>query len=124
LFERGEVKDLLALLSILVDRRSMGLVRIACWPDFTTSFADVVAVFDHLRAPEHAPASWLRHSETIPGLTDAGRQTLAKLASALDGFDQTASPWTVLATLLLDRTRIAAHRGTSEDLADRTRGIA
>lgn len=124
LFERGEVKDLLALLSILVDRRAMGLVRIACWPDFTTSFADVVAVFDHLRAAEHAPASWLRHSETIPGLTDAGRQTLAKLASALDGFDQTASPWTVLATLLLDRTRIAAHLGTSEDLADRTRGIA
>ncbi|RWH94139.1 MAG: ImmA/IrrE family metallo-endopeptidase [Mesorhizobium sp.] len=124
LFERGEVKDLLALLSILVDRRAMGLVRIACWPEFATCFADVVAVFDHLRAAEHAPASWLRHSETIPGLTDAGRQTLAKLAAALDGFDQTASPWTVLATLLLDRTRIAAHLGTSEDLADRTRGIA
>lgn len=30
LFERGEVKDLLALLSLLVDRRAMGFVRIAC----------------------------------------------------------------------------------------------
>ena len=40
------------------------------------------------------------------------------------GFDQTASPWTVLATLLLDRTRISARLGASEDLADRTRGIA
>ncbi len=124
LFERGEVKDLLALLSILVDRRAMGLVRIACWRDFATSFADVVAVFDHLRAAEHAPAGWLRHGEAIPGLSDRGRQTVAKLATALDGFDQTASPWTVLATLLLDRTRIAARLGASEDLADRTRGIA
>ena len=124
LFERGEVKDLLALLSILVDRRAMGLVRIACWPDFVTSFADVVAVFDHLRAAEHAPASWLQHGETIRGLSDAGRQALARLAAALDGFDHAASPWTVLATLLLDRTRIAARLGTSADLADRTRGIA
>lgn len=124
LFERGEVKDLLALLSILVDRRAMGLVRIACWPDFATSFADVVAVFDHLRAAEHAPAGWLRHGEAIRGLSDGGQQTVAKLATALDGFDQTASPWTVLATLLLDRTRIAARLGASEDLADRTRGIA
>ena len=30
----------------------------------------------------------------------------------------------MLATLLLDRTRIAARLGTSTDLADRTRGIA
>lgn len=124
LFERGEVKDLLALLSILVDRRAMGLVRVACWPDFAASFADVVAVFDHLRAAEHAPAGWLRHGEAIPSLSAAGREALAKLAAALDGFDQTASPWTVIATLLLDRTRIAARLGASPDLADRTRGIA
>ncbi len=63
-------------------------------------------------------------SRSIPGVSDAGRQALARLAVALDGFDQTASPWTVLATLLLDRTRIAARLGASADLADRTRGIA
>jgi superfamily I DNA/RNA helicase len=124
LFERGEVKDLLAFLSLLVDRRAMGLVRIACWPEFAGSFADVVAVFDHLRAADHAPGSWLRQDEAIAGLSGAGRQVLAKLAAALDGFAQTASPWTVLTTLLLDRTRIAARLGTSADLADRTRGIA
>lgn len=124
LFERGEVKDLLALLSILVDRRAMGLVRVACLPDFITSFADVAAVFDHLRAAEHAPTSWLLDCATLPGLSDAGRQSLAKLAVAFNGFDQTASPWTVLGTLLLDRTHIAARIGMSADLADRTRGIA
>lgn len=124
LFERAEVKDLLALLSVLVDRRAMGLVRIACWPDFTLSFADVAATFEYLRASEHTPSDWLQHADAIPGASDAGRQALVKLAAVLDGFDQTASPWTVLATLLLDRTRIAARLGASEDLADRTRGIA
>jgi len=124
LFERGEVKDLLALLSLLVDRRAMGLVRIACWPEFASSFSDVVAVFDHLRATEHAPGSWLRQHEAIPGLSDAGRRALGELAAALDGFGQAASPWMVLTMLLLDRTRIAARLGASADLADRTRGIA
>lgn len=124
LFERAEVKDLLALLSILVDRRAMGLLRIACWPDFTTSFSDVAAIFEHLRAADHAPGAWLQQVDAIPGVSDAGRQALSRLAIALDGFDQTASPWTVLATLLLDRTRMVARLGASAELADRTRGIA
>ncbi len=124
LFERPEVKDLLALLSILVDRRAMGLVRIACWPEFMTTFGDVAAVFEHLRAAEQAPGSWLQSIESIPGLSDSGRLAFGKLAVALSGLDQTAAPWTVLATLLLDRTRIAASLGKSEHLADRTRGIA
>ncbi|CCV09599.1 UvrD/REP helicase [Mesorhizobium metallidurans STM 2683] len=124
LFERAEVKDLLALLSILVDRRAMGLLRIACWPDFTTSFSDVAAIFEHLRAADHAPGAWLQQVDAIPGVSDAGRQALSRLAIALDGFDQTASPWTVLAMLLLDRTRMVARLGASAELADRTRGIA
>jgi superfamily I DNA/RNA helicase len=124
LFERDEIKDLASLLAILVDRRAMGLVRVACWPDFKISFSDVAVVLDYLRATDHAPGIWLRNVNSIPGVSDAGRKKLATLAKALDGFDQTASPWTVLATLLLDRTRIAARLGTSADLADRTRGIA
>ncbi|ESY94304.1 UvrD-helicase domain-containing protein [Mesorhizobium sp. LNHC209A00] len=124
LFERAEVKDLLALLSILVDRRAMGLLRIACWPDFTTSFSDVAVIFEHLRAADHAPGGWLQQVDAIPGVSDPGRQALSRLAIALSGFDQTALPWTVLATLLLDRTRIVARLGASAELADRTRGIA
>lgn len=124
LFERSEVKDLLAILSILVDRRAMGLVRVACWPDFAMSFADVAAVFEHLRTTDPAPASWLQHVDLIPGVSVAGREALGKLSVALAAFDEAASPWTVLSTLLLDRTQIAARLGTSLDLGDRTRGIA
>lgn len=124
LFERAEVKDLLALLSVLVDRRAMGLVRIACWPDFTMSLLDVARIFEHLRVADYAPGGWLQQVDAIPDISDAGRQVLDKLRGALAGFDQTASPWTVLATLLLDRTRVAARLGASAELADRTRGIA
>lgn len=88
------------------------------------NYRSVPEIFEHLRAADHAPGSWLQQVDAIPGVSDAGREALAKLSAALSGFDQTAAPWTVLATLLLDRTRIAASLGGSADLADRTRGIA
>jgi superfamily I DNA/RNA helicase len=124
LFERDEVKDLLAVLSILVDRRAMGLLRIACWPEFSSSFSDVAAVFEYLRTNDMGPADWLQKTETIPGVSDLGRQALSQLSTVMEGFDQTASPWHVLAVLLLDRTRIAARLGMSTELSDRSRGIA
>lgn len=124
LFERPEIKDLLALLSILIDRRAMGIVRTACWPDFAMNLADVAAALDHLRGTETAPLTWLTAVDGFTPVTPDGRAALGRLAAALQGFDQTASPWPVLAVLLLDRTRIAARLAESTDLADRTRAIA
>jgi len=121
LFERAEVKDLLSLLSVLADRRAMGLVRLACWPEFRMPIADVAAVLNHLRASEAAPGDW----QVVPvSVSEVGRDALAKLAAALAGFGADASPWTVLATVLLDRTRIAADIATSPRISQRARGIA
>lgn len=124
LFERPEVKNLLSLLSILTDRRAMGLVRVGCWPDFAMTFANVAAVLDYLRTSDPAPGTWLAELDKVPGISLDGRPALEALAVALKGFDQTSSPWPLLATVLLDRTRIAARMGTSSYLADRARGIA
>lgn len=124
LFERPEVKDLLSLLSVLTDRRAMGLIRVACWSEFAMPIAEVAAVFDYLRGEAGAPGEWIRDLSAIPGLSEIGRKALSDLATALEGFDQTALPWTVLATLLLDRTRIAARIAGSADIAERTRGVA
>lgn len=124
LFERAEVKDLLAMLSILTDRRAMGLVRVATWPEFEMPINNVAAVFDHLRAADMAPGTWLAGSDDIPGLSEPARAALGKLRAALAGFDQTSQPWTVLASLLLDRTRLAGQIGSAASVAERTRGIA
>ncbi|WIY69013.1 ATP-dependent helicase [Aquidulcibacter paucihalophilus] len=124
LFERPEVKDLLSLLSILVDRRAMGIYRIGCWPDFRMALADVAALTDHLRGAEGQPASWMGAADRIPGLSADGQTSIRALATALNGFTESADPWTMLAVLLLDRTRIAARVSASADPIDRTRGIA
>jgi hypothetical protein len=124
LFGRAEVKDLLALLSVLTDRRAMGLVRVACWPEFEMTLADVAVVLDHLRAEDGEPVAWLNDLDTIAELSADGRAALGRIAVTLDGFASNSQPWTVLATLLLDRTRILAGLAASSSVVDRGRGIA
>jgi superfamily I DNA/RNA helicase len=121
LFERTEIKDLVAVLMLLVDRRAMGLIRTACWPEFAMSFEDTVRVFERLRGAEIQPGAW---REGTPEATPAGQAALAALSTALDGFDATSQPWTVLATLLLDRTRLAARIASSPSVPDQAQGIA
>jgi len=85
---------------------------------------DVATVLEYLRSNEGEPAEWLQDVAAFSGLTEAGHTALSALASAMEGFNKASAPWTVLSTLLLDRTRIAARIGASDDIAERTRGIA
>jgi superfamily I DNA/RNA helicase len=124
LFERSEIKDLFALLTILTDRRASGLVRVACWPEFQMPFSDVDLVMKHLRSSEQAPGKWLKNLDSIKRISPAGRTALDTLAAALAGFNENALPWQVLAKALLDRTHIAGRLGSSKGVAERTKGIA
>jgi superfamily I DNA/RNA helicase len=124
LFERPEVKDLLALLTVLSDRRAIGLIRTACWPEFKMSLGDVAAALNHLRDDQQNPAGWFGKVDGLTGVSAEGRRALSALAVVLAGFDQRSQPWTVLATLLLDRTRMAAQIGASAQPSDRARSMA
>lgn len=124
LFERPEVKDLLALLSLLVDARAMGIVRVGTVAQFELSLGDVATIIESLRSAEDGgrPGGWSRIDPNI--LSEHGSAALGRLQDALAGFTETSAPWDVLATFLLDRTRIAADIATAESISDRSRGIA
>lgn len=124
LFERPEVKDLLALVSLLVDRRAMGLLRTACFQEFEMALDDVAVVMNHLKDNNLDAGRWLSVGDMIDGLSAEGQSALNKLAGALEGFDEDATPWAVMATVLLDRTRMAANLAQSSETAYRARGIA
>jgi superfamily I DNA/RNA helicase len=117
LFERPEIRDLMALISLLVDRRAMGLVRVATIPGFEATLDEVAQVLDELREQDETERGVAKFAgSAIPGL--------ARLAAALDGFNESSMPWSVLAHLLLDRTRMAAVLASSNDVADRSKAIA
>jgi len=121
LFERPEVQDLLSLLSLLGDPRAMGLVRATPLSDGLT-LGDVQAVLSHLRETPTQPMFW--GAPPIAEISAAGGAALKRIAAALSGFTASDNPWTILATLLLDRTRLAAEISQAEGAAGRSRGIA
>lgn len=124
LFERPEVKDLLAFLSLLVDRRAMGLLRVACWGEFEMSMADVAALLSALAEDKLDPLAWLRNPAIAACASPSGQKAISRLADALEGFEARSKPWEILAKLLFDRTRIAARLASSSQVSDRTAAIA
>lgn len=127
LFERPEIKDLLSLLSLVSDPRGVGLVRTACIPEFEMPLADVDAALSALaEAGPGDSCSWRDLGEPAdPTLLSAeGERAIRALREALSGFDLASSPWTILSTVLLDRTRIAARIATSAETKDIAAGLA
>lgn len=122
LFERPEVKDLLTWLSLLIDRRAMGVARGTGAAGLALSLADVAAVANALRDDESAPMAWA--ASPPDGLSSEGKAVAAGYARLLQGFDGNSDPWGTLARLLLDRTRLAADVANAGDVAGRARGIA
>lgn len=126
LFERPEVKDLLSVLSLLVDKRAMGLVRKPSLQGLSTglSLAGAAAVVEHLRQTNAAPLAWAGPSPSLPVLDAADTAAIRRVASMLDGFDADALPWSVLAHVMLDRTRTAALTASADDTSSRAMGVA
>jgi len=124
LFERPEVKDLLAVLTLLIDRRATGLLRTACMPSFAMSLEDVVAVMSYLRTADQPAGVWRALPETLEGLSDMGRVALARLDTALTGLEATSDPWDALAQFLLGPAQLADQLVQSGSPGDRAKGIA
>jgi len=124
LFERSEIKDLLCLLSLMIDRRAMGLLRLAAMPQHSVSLADIDRVLSHLKEHGSEPRQWAQESMTVEGLTADGAEGMRRIGKLLEGFEITADPWTLIAEVLLDRSRIAAEIAADSDIQARSRGIA
>lgn len=122
LFERDEIKDLLSLLSLLIDGRAMGLVRVGAMAGYAVPLADVARLISHLKDAE--PLAWVEAVETLDGLSPEGREGLRRIVSLLEGFGVEANPWVVLIAVLLDRSRAAADIACAIDVRGRARGLA
>jgi hypothetical protein len=120
LFERPEVPDLLAWLSLLVDRRAMGLARRTTVPGLAMSLSDVAAVLTHAKNQMAAPLDWCRGAPRPKSLRKA---TVRWLTTERLARDWDPDPWTALAILLLDRAGIAARIASTTDVAAVHRAI-
>lgn len=124
IFERPEIRDLLALLTLVTDRMGDGLVRVCALPRYDVPIEDVRATLRWLREAPAPVAGRLGAAAATAELSERGRAGLARLADDLAGFVPSDKPWQVLTTYLLDRTRQIADLAVSSAPADRMKAIA
>jgi superfamily I DNA/RNA helicase len=124
LFERDEVRDLLALLSLAVDSYGSGLTRVGTMPRYNLCLQDVYLVTQHIRERDGPALSGLADLARVPGLSIEGAAGLARLANDLTGLSTASSAWEFLATYLLDRSELAREMARCTTVTDRLRAVA
>jgi superfamily I DNA/RNA helicase len=124
LFERDEVRDLLALLSLAVDRFGDGLVRVGAMPRYGLSLQDVYLATSHLRQLAMRALTSLPELPQTPGLSADGSAGLTALAADLAGLTVSNSAWEFLSVYLLDRSSLLREMARRTSIVDKMRAVA
>ena len=124
LFEREEVRDLLAVLDLAVDPFGDALVRVGAMPRYGLTLQDVHCVSRFLRPLRKRALAGLAEAVQAPGLSTSGRKGVERLAGDLNGLRSSGSAWAFLAIFLLDHTDLAKELGRATSVAERIRAVA
>jgi superfamily I DNA/RNA helicase len=124
LFERDEIRDQLALLTLAIDPFGDGLARVGAMPRYDVPLQDIRTVIGLLRELPGTAAAKMKDVACNPALSPEGQRGLARLATDLTQIPAGASPWEFLATYLLDRTDLLARAARREGVRDRMQAVA
>lgn len=124
LFERPEIKDLLALLSLATDPRAAAMVRVATMARHTMPLQDVMRVIEHLRAANPAPLAWSAMHAEVDDLADSSREALSRLTTLFAGVSASTNPWALVAGWTIDGLRLAKTLYQAGDAQSRMQGLA
>ncbi len=123
LFERDEIRDLLSIMSLIVEKFAGGLIRVATMPRYGMSLEDATTVIRHARQHDSAPLSWLAADANIEALSPLGQAALSVLRQDLHGLTSD-SPWDFLSSYLLERSTLARDLAASDSVPARMRAVA
>lgn len=124
LFERPEIKDLLALVSVLTDPHAVGLMRAANMPEYKMPLADIVQLIGHLRESNAVALEWANETHHISSLSAESQIALMQIARLFEGVSPMSNPWTTLATWVIDGLEAAKNVYLANDPQSQMKGLA
>ena len=124
LFERDEIRDLLALLSLMVDPFGDALVRVVAMKRYAVSMQDLHTGLKDLRDKNVSTLEALPTLSAAEGLSEHGAAAFRRLAADLANFRHNVTPWAFLSTYLLDRTDLARKMGHVSTVSRSMRAVA
>jgi DNA helicase-2/ATP-dependent DNA helicase PcrA len=102
LFEREEVRDLLSLVELVCEGRGRALTRVARFEAYTIPPEDVSTLVREARDRDEFFPDAFALAPLLP-LADASRESIARLASDLDGATFNVPAWRLLADYLFTK---------------------
>ena len=104
-FERPEIRDMLALLSFTCEAGRGGLFRLAQFPEYQIPIVDVRKLLNFAAEKEIYPTDALRSLDDIAELTAEGRSGLQRLAAHLADVEHKTTPAALLFDYLFEKSR-------------------
>lgn len=124
LFEREEVRDLLALLSLVIDPFGDGLARVGAMPRYDLSLQDVHVASQYVRGTGNPVLAVLPTLAEANGLSANGQEAFRQMATDFADIRPEVSAWEFLSTYMLDRTSLARDIGAATTITGRMRAVA
>jgi superfamily I DNA/RNA helicase len=104
LFERPEIRDLLALLSLACHGDGRGLLRVAEFPEYDVPVPDVLALLAEAKKQDRAFPRALTLARELEGLSDHARAGLLRISEHLEGICYGENAWGMLTEYLFNRS--------------------
>ncbi|MGE3467239.1 MAG: ATP-dependent helicase, partial [Pyrinomonadaceae bacterium] len=124
LFERPEIRDLLAVLALASGPDGSGLVRVARCPEYNIALSDVMTVIKGCREKNFPFPSALNKIDEIDGVSEVGRQKLKLIADHLAELTYGRSAWKCLTRYLFERSGLLDTYLTDSSPAGQQRRLA
>jgi superfamily I DNA/RNA helicase/Zn-dependent peptidase ImmA (M78 family) len=124
LFEREEVRDLLALLDLKFSLNGHSLIRVARFAEYKIPLPDARKIIARQKENKQTFAETLSDAEFIEQLSDEGKMGAIKLAKPLSAFSPEISAWSFLANYLFIESEFLKPFFAAEDANNQSRRLA
>ncbi len=124
LFDRAEVKDMLALLALIAEPQGTTLARVAQFAEYAVPKEDVALLLAEAQERQRPFPAALGLAEDLPGLSEAGRTGLGRLWQQIRPILHRGDAWALLTRYLFAQSSYLRPLIAAETVAARQQLLA